>query len=530
MFLREIKTKGKTYLNIIESYWKDGKPRHRSIASLGRLDNLQNTKQLRKIALGLLRYCKENHTPLDLTTCEETQRKIWGAPVVIKKIWDKFKLDELFTKLIGSRKIKFDVFSSIFLMVIDRLLSPQSKLQSYEKQGRYWNIKENELHHLYRALDLLQEEKEQIEDYLFNMHKSLFNMKVDVVFYDVTTLYFESVRRDTLRDFGFSKDLKVNEVQIVLGLLLDQEGRPIGYDLFPGNIYEGKTLKDAVEKLKERFQINKLILVGDRAMLSKDNLQLISSRGYEYIVGFRIRNTKEEIQNKILKEAGYMEVKTEDMDEVFKYKEIYQGQDRIICSYSSKRARKDQYDRERLIEKAEKILEGKKSVISKRGAARYLEIKSLASPQIDESKIKEDEKFDGYSTIITNCRSLQGKNVLEAYHGLWKIEEAFRVLKSHIEARPIFHWTEKRIKGHIMLCFLAFLIERTLELELKAHQIDYSPTRIKDALNSLQFSEIECEGQIFYLRSPVEGLANDILRTLKIRVPAKITTPEGFVM
>jgi len=528
MFLREIKTKGKTYLNIIESYWKDGKARHKSIASLGRLDNLQNTKQLRKIALGLLRYCKENHTPLDLTTCEETQRKIWGAPVVIKKIWDKFKLEELFTRLIGSRKIKFDVFSSIFLMVIDRLLSPQSKLQSYEKQGRYWNIKENELHHLYRALDLLQEGKDQIEDYLFNMHKSLFNMKVDVVFYDVTTLYFESVRRDTLRDFGFSKDLKIKEVQIVLGLLLDQEGRPIGYDLFPGNISEGKTIKDAVEKLKERFQINRLILVGDRAMLSQDNLQLISSRGYEYIVGFRIRNTKEDLQNQILKEEGYMEVRTEE--EVFKYKEIYQGQDRIICSYSSKRARKDQYDRERLIEKAEKLLKGRKSVISRRGAARYLEIKSLTSPQIDEGKIKEDEKFDGYSTIITNCRSLQGKNVLEAYHGLWKIEEAFRVLKSHIEARPIFHWTEKRIKGHIMLCFLAFLIERTLELKLKAHQIDYSPPKIKAALNSLQFSEIECEGQIFYLRSPVEGLANDILRTLKIRIPAKITTPEGFIM
>ncbi len=529
MFLREIKTKGKTYLNIIESYWKDGKSRHKSIASLGRLDNLQNTKQLRKIALGLLRYCRESHTHLDLTTCEETQRKIWGAPVVIKKIWDKFKLDELFSKLIGSRKIKFDLFSSIFLMVIDRLLSPQSKLQSYEKQGRYWDIEENELHHLYRALDLLQEGKDQIEDYLFNMNKSLFNLRVDVVFYDVTTLYFESVRRDSLREFGFSKDLKVNEVQIVLGLLLDQEGRPIGYDLFPGNTYEGKTIKEALEKLKERFQINRLILVGDRAILSQDNLQLISSRGYEYLVGFRIRNTKEDIQNQILKEAGYVEVKTADMEELFKYKEIYQGQDRIICSYSSKRARKEQRDRERLIEKAEKILEGRKSIISKRGAARYLKIKSLSSPQIDERKIKEDEKFDGYYAIITNCKSLQGKDVLEAYHGLWKIEEAFRVLKSHIEARPIFHWTEKRIKGHIMLCFLAFLIERTLELELKAQQIDYSPTKIKAALNSLQFSEIECEGQTFYLRSPVLGLANDILRTLKIRIPAKITTPEGFV-
>ncbi len=360
------------------------------------------------------------------------------------------------------------------------------------------------------------------------MNKSLFNLKVDVVFYDVTTLYFESVVKDTLKDFGFSKDLKVNEVQVVLGLLLDQEGRPIGFDIFPGNIYEGKTIKDAVLKLNKRFQINKLIFVGDRAILSKDNLQLISSLGYEYIVGHRIRNTKCDIQNKILDQTDYIEVKTPDIDEVFKYKEINQDKNRIICSWSSKRERKDKYDRERLIEKAQKILDKGESVLSKRGAKRYIEIKVAASPQIDESKIREDERFDGYYTVITNCPSLQGKDVLEAYHSLWKIEDAFRILKSHIEARPIFHWTPKRIKGHIVLCFIAFLIERTLELELKQNNIEYSPQKIRDALNDLQFSEIEIEGQTFYLRSPVEGLANDILRTLRIRIPAGITTPDEF--
>lgn len=530
MFLREIKSGKRTYLNIVETYYDKGRVRHRSIASLGRKDDLQDSEQLKRIITSLSKYCKEDKTRLNVSTCEEKQRKVWGAPVAIKKIWDKFKLNDIFSKLLNKRKIKYDLFSSVFLMVVDRLLSPQSKLKSYEKQTRYWNIKENELHHLYRALDILEENKDKIEDYLFNMNKNLFNMKVDMVFYDVTTLYFESVIKDTLKDFGFSKDLKVKEVQVVLGLLLDQEGRPIGFDIFPGNIYEGKTIKDAVLKLNKRFQINKLIFVGDRAILSEDNMQLISSLGYEYIAGHRIKNAKKDLQDKILDDRGYIEIKTKSGDEVFKYKEINQDKNRIICSYSSKRARKDKYDRERLIEKAHLILDKGENVLSKRGAKRYIEIKLTASPQIDESKIKEDERFDGYYTVITNCISLQGKDVLEAYHSLWKIEEAFRILKSHIEARPTFHWTPKRIKGHIVLCFIAFLIERTLELELKQNNIEYSPYKIRDALNNLQFSEIEIEGQTFYLRSPVEGLANDILRTLRIRIPPNITTPEGFVV
>lgn len=527
MFLRVINSKGRKYLTIVESYRDKGKVKQRSIATLGRVDKLQNTEQLRNIALGLLRYCEQNNTHLDITTLEEKQRKIWGAYVVIKKIWDKFKLDDLFNKLIEGRKIEFDFFSSVYLMVVDRLLCPQSKLKSYEKQARYWNIKENELHHLYRALDILEESKEKIEQYLFNMNRNLFNMKVDVVFYDVTTLHFESVRRDSLRDFGFSKDLKVNEVQVVLGLLLDREGRPIGYDIFRGNMCEGKTIKEALEKLRNSYQINKVVVVADKAMLSQQNLKLIESLGYEYIVGYRIRNTKKEIKERIFDETGYIEVKAEE-DEIFKYKEIEEGGVRIICSYSSKRAKKDRHERERLIEKAEKLLSEGRTVISKKGATRYIKMESLSIPQIDEAKIREDEKFEGYYAVITNSNFLTSSEVLEAYHNLWRIEEAFRILKSHVETRPIFHWTEKRIKGHMVLCFIAFLIERTLELELSKHNIEYSSAKIREAINSLQFSEIEIEGKKFYLRSPVEGLANDILRALRIRIPARITSPELF--
>lgn len=482
MFIREIKTQGKTYLNLVESYRENGKTKHRSIGSFGRLDNLRNTEQIRRVAVSLLRYC--NGTRLDITTAEEKSRKIWGAPVVIRKLWDEFKLDSLFSKIVGNRKIKFNFFSSVFLMVLDRLMSPGSKLRSYEKQDRYWIISskhykvpwqkkiracknENELRprrsgisaslqHLYRALDVLAESKEDIEKHLFEMNKDLFNVKIDVMFYDVTTLYFESVSEDVLREFGFSKGCKVNEVQIILGLLVDLEGMPIGYDIFPGGTFEGHTVKGIIEKLSKKFQINRLVFVGDRGMLSKDNLELIKGAGYEYVVGSRIRNKSKELRENLLNEEGYIEVKTGDEGEGFKYKEVGTGEDKIICGFSEKRAQKDRQDRERLILKAEKIVKEGGSIVSKRGALRYIEVKSVEYGKIDKERIKEEKRWDGYYGVQTNCKFMDGKEVLNIYHQLWRIEESFRILKSHIEARPVFHWTAKRIKGHMMLCFPDF--------------------------------------------------------------------------
>jgi len=285
------------------------------------------------------------------------------------KHFSEFKLEALFSKILGNRKIKFDFFSSVFLMVLDRLVSPGSKLRSYEKQDKYWGINENELQHLYRAMDILADSKEDIEKHLFEMNKDLFNMKIDVMFYDVTTLYFESVfesvSEDVLKEFGrhicplhqgFSKDCKVNEVQIILGLLVDLEGMPIGYDVFPGGTFEGHTVKGIIEKLNKKFQINKLVFVGDRGMLSKDNLELIKGSGYEYIVGSRIKNKSKELQEKLLDGEGYIEVKTEEEGEGFKYKEIETGKDKVICGFSEKRAQKDRRDRERLILKAENLV------------------------------------------------------------------------------------------------------------------------------------------------------------------------------
>ena len=396
-------------------------------------------------------------------------------------------------------------------------------------RDRYYGIKENKLQYLYRALDVLARYKEDIEVYLFEKQRNLFNMEINIVFYDVTTLYFESTKADILREFGFSKDCKMNEVQIVLGLLIDQVGRPIGFDIFAGNKFEGHTLREAIKKIERRFGIKRLIFVGDRAMLSKENIEIIRGAKYEYIVGSRIRNMERRIKEEIFKENGYEKVEIGE-GEVFMYKEIKLGDgDRLICSWSEKRARSDREKRERLIKMAKDIIEkGNYGSVSKRGAKRYIKADRIKFLGLDIEKIEEDKRWDGYYGVRTNCSEISKRKVLEIYHDLWKVEEAFRILKSQIEARPIFHWSPIRIKGHLVLCFIAFLLERTLEIKLKEKKIECSAYDIREALNNLQFSVIEIEGESFYLFSPVEGLANKILRALKIAIPSKISIPEKF--
>lgn len=528
MFLREIKSHNATYLFIMETYRKNGKIRQKYIASLGRLDDENRRKQLEQIAVKLLKFYSKNKKLLDISTAEEKERKIWGPVIVYRKIWNMFGGDEIFKEIIAERKIEFDFFNTIFLMILDRLIDPKSKLKSYEEQDKYYGIKRNKLQHLYRALDLLSDNKEKIEKELFCKNVSLFNMKVDIVLYDVTTLYFESIKTDSLKDFGFSKDCKTNNVQILLGLLLDLEGRPVGFDIFPGNTFEGDTLKIAIQKVKEKFNIRRLILIADQGMLSNKNTKIIKDCMYEYVVGSRIKNKAEKIKEDILDIDKYTDIETKD-GEVLKYRGIGINGERVICTWSSKRARRDRKERERLLIRAKEILErGKAQVISKKGAGRYIQVETKGMPVLDEKKIGDDERWDGFYGIQTNCNDFSPQTLLGYYHDLWKIEEAFRIFKSHLEIRPIYHWTPRRIKGHLVLCFIAFLLERTLEIELKKSNIEYSSESIRKALNGLQFSDVVIEGEHFYLRSKVEELGNKILRILKIRIPPEISNRLSF--
>jgi len=543
MFIKITKSGKYEYAQLVSSFREDGVVRHKVILNLGRLDQIKNNPSFQRLAVRFQELSGVKNR-VDLNTFSEAQIVNWGY-LVYKKIWKEFDLDNILTQIKTSRRTQFDLNNTCFLMAIQHLLAPKSKLGTYFYQNGYVGLPKVELHHLYRSLDILCDYKEKLEEKMFYKNRHIFNMQVDVVFYDVTTFSFESVKADTLRDFGFSKDGKFKEVQVVMGLLIDLEGRPIGYELFSGNTFDGKTLEASLEKIKERYCLRKVIIVADRGINSKINLKKIAEKGYGYIFASRIKSMNKEITAKIFSDEGYTELLS-NQEEIFRYKVIdylnkvmvdkktYELPEKLIITYSVARARKDKADRERLMKKARSLLEDKARINAgnKRGGKKYL--KALGAEKmdwlLDEEAIAHDEKFDGYYGIQISEKDLKVEDILEAYHSLWKIEESFRIMKSTLEVRPVFHWTELRIKGHFVVCFLAFLLERTLEFALKKSGEAASPEKIREALNSMAFAKLEIEQKEFFIKTKGTELSNKILRLLQIKSPKNVTPAEELVL
>lgn len=539
MFIKITKSGKYQYAQLVKSYRENGVTKHQVLLNLGRLDQIENNPSFQNLARRLLEISKVKEVA-NLNKISEAQVLNWGY-VVYKKIWQDFGLDQLLGEITAARKTQFNLSDASFLMAVQHLLEPKSKLGTFTHQHRYANLPPVGFNHLYRSLDLLHEYKEHLEEALFQKNRNLFNMKVDVVFYDVTTFSFESVQADTLRDFGFSKNGKFNEVQVVLGLLIDCEGRPIGYDLFPGSTFEGHTLEAALEKLGKRFGIRNVIIVADRGINSKLNLKRIADKGYRYIVAARLKRMKKQVIQEIFS-GGYTELTAGE--ETIRYKVIdytnevrdgnrrHQLPEKLLITYSPQRAKKDRADRERLLQKAESLLEDKAKLkaSNKRGGKRFIKEIGSADWVLDKEAIAKDELFDGYYGIQTNALELAAEEVLAAYHSLWKIEESFRIMKSTLEVRPIFHWTEPRIKGHFVVCFLAFLLERTLEFKLLQAKEKASPQAIREALNSLNFAELEIEQKRYYVKTKATELARKILRLMRIKAPKNIILADEFTL
>lgn len=526
MYLKETKGKNKTYLTLVEGYREGKEVKHRKLLSLGAIDKL-NRQNLYRLATKLLQYT-DNPSIESLTEGHEESRRNYGVVKVVESLWEQFGLADFFKGLLAKRKIKYDLESTLKLLLASRLCQPCSKYKNYEMQGYYSGLPEISLQNIYKSLDELYGYRDKIEQHLYESQKKQFKMNSNVVFFDVTTFYFESNRADELREFGFSKDLKVNEVQVVLSLLVTEEGRPIGYDLFPGNMYEGNTLIEALKKLKTRYELKEVILVADRGICSFKNLSAISQAGYHYIVGTRIRNTTSKLQQDILVEKDYHTF-IEDEEETIKYKILNTERknkkeklkERWICTWSSKRAKKDKMDRERIVERSREMVEHNQYK-SQRGARKYIQT-SIGHLKVNEAKIAVDAQWDGYYAIATNDENLPAKAIQKAYHQLWMIEESFRIMKSHLETRPMFHWTAKRIQGHILLSYIAFVFERTLELALKhSSAIQHTPNAIRDALSTMEFSTIVCQQKKIYVRAKLTETAENILQILKCDLPPQI--------
>lgn len=277
-----------------------------------------------------------------------------------------------------------------------------------------------------------------------------------MLFYDVTSLYFESFREDELRSPGFSKDGKTAETQIILGLLVCENGYPLSYSIFNGAQYESYTMIPAIDDFKQRFGLDDFVVVADSGFMIKRNIGLLRSGGYRFIIGGRIKKVAKDVEQWIRT--------IPHVDGQYHERSLDNG-DRLIVTYSSKRAAKDAYNRDKGVERLRKAYaSGKitKDKINRRGYSKFLNIDNDVKVSINDRRIKEDEVWDGLKGYITNT-SLPPSEVVAQYRGLWVVEKAFRISKGTLETRPVFHFTEKRIEAHVCLCFVAYKVYKELE-------------------------------------------------------------------
>jgi len=368
---------------------------------------------------------------------------------------------------IGFNQIKDKLFKHL---VIYRLCFPVSKLKTVDYLKKYQSILITE-DKVYRYLDkLYNTQKELIQQVSFNHTLKILDNKMSIVFYDVTTLYFQIEQEDQIRKRGFNKDGKHQNPQIVLGLLVSIDGYPLAYEVFEGNKYEGHTMLPIIDTFKVKYKLAKLVIIADSGLLSKANITELQEKGYEFILGARIKNEKQDLKDKILS----LNLKNAES-------KIIEKQDglKLVVSLSAKRAKKDKHNRERGLQRLEKqIKSGKlnKSNINNRGYNKYLKMDGEVKISIDKTKFDEDEKWDGLKGYITNTK-LTPKDIIENYGQLWKIEKAFRISKHDLKIRPIYHRLQRRIEAHISINFAAYKVYKELERQLKIRKSGLSPEK-----------------------------------------------------
>jgi transposase len=434
---------------------------------------------------------------------------------LVKQIWGNMALDEFFLKNCGKRNAAA-VAQALFYLVAHRCANPSSIHASALDQISYAGVEPLGLDVLYDVLDVLAEQKEAVIRHLADFFERKTSRKGPEAYYDVTTYAFESTRWGELRMFGFSKDHKNNEVQVVMGLLLDNNGIPITYELFPGNTMDQSTLTRSIENLKNLYHLEKITVVADRGLNSGSNLEYLWEGGHDFVISYTLKRSPDSLKQLVWQGDGWQDkVDTKTGEIIFRSKIIEQTLEvkvpidseepstakkrgrpkkynyekipvKIHLTWSAKRAKKDRSDRERMLERLRKRLDKPyqlKAAI-KRGCNQFLQMELDTNDwKLNEAKIEEAARYDGYYAVITNNLKLSTEQVYRIYSGLWKIEESFRILKTDLRARPVFVWNDEHIKGHFAMCFISLCMLRYAQYLLEdAQKESASSSRIMESI------------------------------------------------
>jgi transposase len=470
MFVRKKKNKsGVVSIQVIDK--STGK--YKLVKTIGSSTNDAQIKLLLRQAESFVK----NHVgqwELDFTNTDELFAKFISGISQVNVIGIDLLLGKIFDE-IGFGQIKDELFRKL---VIARLCFPASKLKTTDYLRHYQSYLVDE-DKIYRYLDKLhKKQKESVQKISFNHTLRILDNNISIIFYDVTTLYFEIDNEDDLRKTGFSKEGRHQHPQIVLGLLVSVDGYPLAYDIFEGNKFEGHTMMPVINTFKEKYKLGQLVIIADSGLLTGDNITELQAKGYEYILGARIKNESKEIKKQILSLSfinGQSHIIQKD------------GQTRLIINYSEARAKKDSSNRQKGLQKLEKqIKAGKltKANINNKGYNKYLKMEGEIKISIDKTKYRQDANWDGLKGYVTNTQLTQ-EEIIENYSHLWKIEKAFRIAKTDLKIRPVYHHLKRRIEAHICIAFVAYKVYKELERQLKNLKAGISPEKAIDVASTI---------------------------------------------
>jgi len=495
MFARVKKSGRHEYLQIVENRRVGKKTVQRVISTIGRMDQLHAKGSIEALVRSLSRFSEKVLLILSNKSAVRASGKKIGPALVFERLWKELGIKKVIKDLLANRKFEFDVERAIFLTVLHRLFSAGSD-RSCEKWRRDYvieGVEDLDLHHLYRAMTFLGEEvtdqkdrtpfsprctKDRIEEMMFWTRRDLFS-ELELVFFDTTSIYFEGRGGNTIGKRGFSKDRRPDLKQMVVGAVIDDKGRPICCEMWPGNTTDVTSLIPVTERIRKRFGIQRFCIVADRGMISKDMVKVLEKENISYILGTRLRRVNE-IKADVLSRGGrytevYPEGATSKDPSPLKVKQVVHNDQRYIVCLNVRQARKDAADREAIIEALqEQLKKGAKSLIGNKGYRRYLKI-DKGSAHIDMDKVKYESRFDGKWVLTTNT-DLSAEKVALKYKELWQVERVFRDVKSLLETRPVYHQCDENIRGHVFCSFLALVLRKELERRLNdaGHVFEWS--------------------------------------------------------
>jgi hypothetical protein len=538
MFARVKKSGRYEYLQIVHNERIGDRVKQRVIATLGRLDQLRETGQLDAMLSSCARFSE--HAAV-LSAVREKSVKPQaavhiGPSLVFERIWQQLGIPKILQEMLQGRKFEFPVERAIFMTVLHRLMVAGSDRAAEQWCRRYAidGIDELELHHIYRAMGWLGEllpqkgqdkdvglsarcSKDEIEERLFAQRRDMFT-GLELVFFDTTSIYFEGEGGEELGQYGFSKDHRPDRKQMVVGAVLDSQGRPICCELWPGNVTDVKTLIPVVDRLKKRFQIKSICIVADRGMISQETIEQLQSkqRDVRFILGARLRNVKE-IHEEVLSRGGrYREVypprQVSKDPSPLKVKEVCVDDRRYIVCHNEEQAAKDRHDREAILAKLkEQLKQGPKSLVGNKGYRKYLRQAKKDALVIDQRKVKSESRFDGKWVLRTDT-DLPPAEVALKYKDLLLVESLFRSMKSILETRPVFHKCDDTIRGHVFCSFLALMLIKELQRRLEQRGWRVEWRRLLDDLDELQEIVMSVDEKTFVVRTATQGDAGKAIQ------------------